>query len=146
MATFQGLEQSSAEKQIFHLACKIINILFLKHHIGGDRCHQIGPRKQSIILQKWALSHGEIFRTSKLIPFCCLLLLHPVLYQPLFAPFLPLLFFPSQFLFPCYSEGIWILSCVFSYRLYAIFMCGFLMTCDAVIGPGTKQQYLVGYL
>lgn len=117
MATFQGLKQNSAEKQIFHLACKIINILFLKHHIWGDRCRQIVPMKQSISLQKQTLLRVTVrlLEHQSSCPFCCLLLLYPVLYPPLFAPLFPLLFFPSQFLFPCYSEGI--VSCVFSYRL-----------------------------
>lgn len=100
MATFQGLEQSSAEKQIFHLACKVISILFLKHHIGGDRCHQIGPMKQSIILQKWALSHGEIFRTSKLMSFLLSFALTSCLVSAVICPILAVAFLPLSISFP----------------------------------------------
>lgn len=99
MATFQGLKQSSAEKQIFHLACKIVDIFF-KNHIWGDRCHQIVPMKQSIILQKWALSHSEIFRTSKLMPFLLSFALTSWLVLPIICPNLAIAFLPLSISFP----------------------------------------------
>lgn len=102
MAAFQGLKQSSAEKQIFHLSCKIIGILFLRHHImrwqvsldctyeAINHLTEVGS----------AQSHSETFRTSKLVSFLLSLALTSCLVSPTISPVLSIAFLPLSVSFP----------------------------------------------
>lgn len=100
MATFQGLKQSSAEKQIFHLAWKIVDIFFktsyMRWQVSSDcTCDAINN-----LTEKWALSHSEIFRTSKLMSFLLSFALTSWLVLPIICPNLAIAFLPLSISFP----------------------------------------------